>query len=76
MKKVISQRFNEQNAADLAKFEKKLHDETKYLGVLIQNQFEEEFLALKTGFHKELKDKNYQTFNELTKQFVEHIYED
>jgi hypothetical protein len=46
------------------------------LGVLIQNQFEEEFTELKTKFNKELNDKNFKSFEDLTKQFVEHLYEE
>jgi hypothetical protein len=76
MKKIIHLRFNEQHNVAVSKFEKHLYDETKYLGVLVQNSFEQEFKKLKADFHRELKEKNFETFNELTGQFVEHIYQE
>jgi len=76
MKRIIHERFNAANKAAVAKFEKQLYEDTKMLGVLVQNQFEEEFYDLKEKFNKELNDKNFKSFEELTKQFVEHLYEE
>jgi hypothetical protein len=76
MKKIIHAKFNEENKEAVARFEKQLQDETKYLGVLIQNQFEEEFTELKQKFNADLKDRNFQSFNQLTLQFIKHLHEE
>ena len=76
MKRIIHERFNTANKAAVDRFEKQLYEDTKMLGVLIQNQFEEEFYDLKEKFNKELNDKNFKSFEDLTKQFVEHLYEE
>ena len=76
MKKIIHERFKAANKVAIDRFEKQLYEDTKMLGVLIQNQFEEEFTELKTKFNKELNDKNFKSFEDLTKQFVEHLYEE
>jgi len=56
LKAGIEMRFNEQNKYLITKFERQLYSETKYLGVLIQNQFLQSFDDLKAQFHKELAE--------------------
>lgn len=74
MKKVIHEKFVTANKNAVDKFEKKLYEETKFLGVLVQNQFEEEFIALKAQFNKELNDQNFAAFEQVTRDFIEHVY--
>ena len=72
----LNDRFLEQNNELISQFEQDLQKETAFLGVLMQNAFQELLDKAKEDFFAELEKKNMDSFNKITETFIDGVYQD